>query len=76
MDEKATTKPGWKKELTMRQAITLMVIGALMFVLAIVIPTKEHSTAYYIKIVVGFLGLCVVCVGAYLRPMKAPENPK
>ncbi len=75
MDEKtATAAP--KKQFSKNQAITIMAVGGFMLLMAIVIPTEPQSTAYTIKIVVGFLGLCVLCVGAYLRPMKAPESPK
>ncbi len=75
MDEKTSTAVS-KKQTTKGQAITIMVVGGFMLLMSIVIPTERPSTAYTIKIVVGILGICVLCLGAYLRPMKPPENPK
>ena len=75
MGEKvSTTNP--KKQWTNRQAITVMVVGGLMLLLSIVIPTEEQSTAHTIKVVMGCLGVCVALVGANFRPMKAPKDPK
>ncbi len=68
------SKGGPKKQLTMKQAIIIMSIGGFMFLLAIVIPTEPQSTAYTIKIIVGFLGLCIGVVGAYFRPMGTPKK--
>ena len=77
MDEKkASTEFHPKKQLTKSQAITVMAVGGLMLLLSIVIPTENPSTAHTIKVIVGMLGVLVVCVGAWLRPMKAPKNPK
>ena len=77
MDEKKeSTEFVPRKHLTKVQAITLMTAGGLMLLLSIVIPTENPSTAHTIKVIVGMLGVCVVCVGAWLRPMKAAKNPK
>ena len=77
MDEKkASTEFAPKKQLTKGQAVTVMVVGGLVLLLSIVIPTAPDSTGHTIKIIVGILGLLVLCVGAYFRPMKAPKNPK
>ena len=73
MDKKASTTAR-KKQLTKVQAITLMVVGGLMLLLSIVIPTEPDSTAHTIKVFVGLLGVCVLVVGAALRPMQAPKN--
>ncbi len=64
---------GPKKQLTIRQAITLMSVGGFMFLLAIVVPTEPQSTAYTIKVIMGFVGVCIGVVGAYFRPM-APKK--
>ena len=60
---------GPKKPLTKRQAITLMSIGGLLLLLAIVIPTEQGSTVQMVKVGVGIVGFCGFCAGAYLRPM-------
>ena len=76
MDEKTLSKSVPKKKLTKGQAITIMVVGGLMLLLSIVIPTEAQSTAHTIKVVVGFLGVGVLGVGAWLRPMKASKEDK
>ena len=76
MDEKKTsTESVPKSKLTKTQAIIVMVVGGLIFLLAIVIPAERGSTGFTIKIIVAMLGLVVACVGSVLRP-KAPANPK
>ena len=75
MDEKGLTG-ALKKKLTKKQAITIMVVGGFMFLLAIVIPGEKPSTAYTIRIIVGFLGVAIAVVGAYLRPMGVPKEDK
>jgi uncharacterized membrane protein YccC len=76
LDEKTSTEFAPKKHLTKGQAITVMAVGVLMLLLSMVIPTENPSTVHSIKVLVGILGCCVVCVGAYLRPAKAPKNAK
>ena len=76
MDEKIPSKSVLKKKLTKGQAITVMAVGSLLLLLSIVIPTAEQSTAHTIKVLVGFLGVGVLCVGAWLRPMKASKEDK
>ena len=75
MDEKTLSKSVSKK-LTKEQAITVMAVGGLMLLLAIVIPTEQQSTAHTIKVVVGIIGIGVLCVGGWLRPMKASKENK
>ena len=75
MDKKAPTTP-WKKQLTKGQTITLMAVGGLILLLSIVIPTEPDSDAHTLKVVVGFLGVCVGLVGVAFRPMGAPKNTK
>ena len=76
MDEKTPSKSVPKRTLTKGQAITIMTVGGLMLLLSIVIPTAEQSTAHTIKVIVGFLGVGILCVGAWLRPMKASKEDK
>jgi uncharacterized membrane protein HdeD (DUF308 family) len=75
MNEKASKKSTSKKQLTKVQAITVMVVGGLILLLSIVIPTEPDSNAHTLKVVVGFLGVCVGMVGAVFRPTEAPKNP-
>ncbi len=72
MAENTPAQSGPKTPLTKPQAITVMVIGGIMLLLAILIPTEPGSTAQMVKLGVGFVGFCALCAGAYLRPM-APK---
>ncbi len=75
MDEKIeSTKFVPKKHLTKGQAIVVMAVGGFMLLLSIVIPTENPSTAHTIKVIVGIVGVFVICVGAWLRPMKASKE--
>ncbi len=74
MDEEKLSKSVSRRQLTKGQAIAVMAVGGLMLLLSIVIPTEQQSTAHTIKVVVGILGVCVACVGAWLRPMKASKE--
>jgi hypothetical protein len=49
-----------KRQLTMQQAIVVMVIGGLMLLLAIVIPTEEGSSAQMWKLIMGLVGFCIL----------------
>ncbi len=62
--------PAPKKQLTKQQAMVLMIIGGLMLVLAIFIPTEPGSSAQMWKLLMGVVGFCVLGAGSYLRPMK------
>ncbi|HSB72440.1 MAG TPA: hypothetical protein VLT62_24185 [Candidatus Methylomirabilis sp.] len=69
MAEETTAKAlGPKKRLTKPQAVAVMVVGGIMMVLPMFITTDQGSTAHMLKIGVGFVGFCVLCAGAYLRP--------
>jgi len=64
-------KPGQfgpKKRLTKPQSIAVMVGGALLLVLPWFIATEQGSTAQIVKTLVGVVGFCVLCAGAYYRP--------
>ena len=59
---------GPKKRLSKQQAVAVMVVGAVLLVLPWFIPTEQGSTGQIIKTLVGVLGFCVLCAGAYFRP--------
>ncbi len=65
---------GPKKTFTKQQAMIVMIIGGIMFLLAIAIPTEPGSSAQMWKLIMGFIGFCVVGVGSYFRPMKPTEE--
>jgi hypothetical protein len=68
---------GSKKQFTMQQAIVVMIIGGVMFVTTFFIPTEPGTSAQMWKVLMGFVGFCILGVGAYLRPMKPKaEDPK
>ena len=75
-EKKESTEFVPKKTWTKGQAVTVMVVGGLMLLLSIVIPTEPDSTAHTVKVIVGMLGVCVICLGAYLRPGKGPKKMK
>jgi hypothetical protein len=59
---------GPKKRLSKQQAIIVMVAGAVLLVLPWFIPTEQGTTAQLVKTLVGVIGFCVLCAGAYFRP--------
>ena len=69
MSEGNPVKPG-KKTVSMKTAIVIISIGGVLFLLSIVIPTVQGTTAQTLKIGMGALGLAVMALGSYLRPVK------
>jgi hypothetical protein len=67
-DEVKPGQLGPKKRLGKQQAIAVMVGGAVLLVLPWFIPAEQGSTAQIVKTLVGVVGFCVLCAGAYLRP--------
>jgi hypothetical protein len=64
-------KPGHvgpKKRLSKQQAIAVMVLGAVLLVLPWFIATEQGTTGQIVKTLVGVIGFCVLCAGAYFRP--------
>jgi len=59
---------GPKNRLSKQQAIMVMVVGAVLLVLPWFIPTEQGTTAQLVKTLVGVIGFCVLCAGAYFRP--------
>jgi len=53
-----------------------MAVGGFMLLLSIFIQTEPDSNGHTLKVVVGFLGVCVGLVGVAFRPMEAPKNTK
>ena len=76
MDEKTSTVFVPKKLLTKGQMIAVIAVGGLMLLLSIVVPTEIPSTAHTIKVIVGIVGVLVICVGLWLQPVKGQKNPK
>jgi len=74
MNAKTSKKSSTKKRLTKVQAIAVMAAGGLMLLLSIVIPTEPDSNTHTLKVVVGFLGVCIALAGAAFRPGEAPQN--
>jgi hypothetical protein len=64
-----------KRQLTKQQSIVVMVIGGVMLGLAIFVPTEPGSSAQMWKLLMGFVGFCILGVGSYLRPMQ-PKDEK
>ena len=68
--------PKKKFELKKTQAITVMVIGAIMFAQAFFFSTEVDSSAHTTKMVVAIIGIVILLVGVALRPMKAAPEGK
>jgi hypothetical protein len=70
MSEETTQAPvGPKKRLSKSTAIGVMVAGGLMIVIPwFFVPSEQESSLQIVKTVVGAVGFCVLCVGAYYRP--------
>ena len=67
---------GSKKQLTMQQAIVVMIIGGVVLVATFFISTEPGTSAQMWKVLLGFVVFCILGVGAYLRPMKPKEEDK
>lgn len=66
---------GPKRHLSKQAAITVMVIGGLLVVIPwFFFPVEQGSTGQIVKTIVGVLGFCVLCAGAYYRP-PSPKKP-
>lgn len=63
MDQKvpsqSSRKKGWQN--------TLMAVGVLTFFLSMLISAEKMVT---LRVIGAMLGLCILCVGLYLRGMK------
>jgi hypothetical protein len=75
MSEEGGVQKGPKKTMSQQNAIITMSAGGAALALGIFVPAEAGSALYVTKICLGVLGLVVLCVGAYYRPMK-PEKTK
>ncbi len=70
MAEEAVSKElGPKKRLTKPQAVTVMIVGALLILIPwFFFPVEQGSPAQIVKTAIGVAGFAVLCAGAYFRP--------
>lgn len=67
--------PKKRFELKKSQAITVMVIGAIMLAQAFFISAEVGTSIHYTKNIVAIIGIAILLVGVALRPAKAvPES--
>ncbi len=64
------------RKLRKDQAIVVMVIGAILFAQAFFISTEVGTSAHWIKMAVALIGLILLFVGSYLRPVKEAREGK
>ncbi len=77
MANNTTALPKKRWELKKNQAITVMVIGALLFAQAFFISAEVGSSAHTMKNAIAVFGLVILLVGLCLRPVKeAPQKGK
>ena len=65
----ATSERKW--DFTKTQAIIVMLIGSLLLVASMIVPTETGTPAHTVKVIAGLIGACVLFVGIWRRPMKA-----
>ena len=73
MADETVPRSGPEKTLSQPVAMTLMVIGGVMLLLAIFIPTEPGTTAQYVKLLFGLMGFVILGFGSYKRPKKGKE---
>jgi di/tricarboxylate transporter len=76
MAEPKLALPSKRKELPKKQAIVVMVIGAILVAQSFFFSTEVGSSAHTAKIVVAIIGFVVFVLGACLRPVKADAKGK
>lgn len=74
MAEKVHAKSERKWEFTKTQAIIVVVIGSLLLASSMLISTETGTTAHTVKLVVGFIGTCLLFVGIWRRPTKEEQK--
>jgi hypothetical protein len=68
-EETRAKECGPKKRLTKPQAVTVMIVGALMILIPWFFFTVEQgSTGQIVKTIVGVAGFAILCAGSYYRP--------
>jgi di/tricarboxylate transporter len=65
-----------QRKLPKKQALVVMVIGAILLAQVFFFSSEPSSFAHMTRIVVAIIGLVVLLVGAYLRPEKADAKGK
>jgi hypothetical protein len=76
MAEPKPALPSKRRELSKNQALVVMGIGAILLAQAFFFSTEAGSSAHTTQIVFAIIGLVVLLVGAYLRPVKADAKGK
>jgi hypothetical protein len=70
MAEKLSAESEKKYEFTKTQSIIVIVIGSLLLASSIIVSAEVGTTAHGVKVALGFIGVCVLFVGIWRRPMK------
>lgn len=76
MANSTAAHPGKRRELKKSQAITVMIIGAILFGQALFISAEVGTSAHWTKNLIALIGIVVLIVGLYLRPAKAAPEGK
>ena len=76
MANKALAIPKKKFELKKNQAITVMVLGAIMLAQAFFISAEVGTSIHYAKNIVAIIGIVILLAGVALRPVKAAPAAK
>jgi uncharacterized membrane protein YczE len=76
MANNTPTLPKKRMELKKNQAISVMVIGAILVAQAFFISAEVGTSTHYTKTIVAIIGIVILIVGAALRPVKAAPDGK
>jgi uncharacterized protein (DUF983 family) len=76
MANNTPTPPKKRMELKKNQAISVMVIGAILVAQAFFISAEVGTSTHYTKTIVAIIGIVILIVGAALRPVKAAPDGK
>ena len=76
MANNTPTLPQKRMELKKNQAISVMVIGAILVAQAFFISAEVGTSTHYTKTIVAIIGIVILIVGAALRPVKAAPDGK
>lgn len=71
MSEVEIERKDLAKKWSRNKAVATMAAGCALFLIAVLVPAKIGTALQYSMIAVGAVGLVVLAVGAYYRPMKA-----
>ncbi len=76
MANTASTISSKRRTLTKKQAIMVMVIGAILFAQAFFISAEVGTSTHWASNLIALIGIVVLIVGAYFRPEKANSEGK